>query len=485
MSPFYKLSIFLAALLLARASYAQQEPTPAPQAFTLEQCIEYAVTNSVAAQNAILDQQIASAKVRETVGLGLPQVSGNVSLQHNEQLRRFFGRYTTAPGSFSFFPVTPGANDGDILAAQSPFQLKSSGDAGININQLIFSGSYLVGLQASNAYKDLSFKTANQTREQIIQQVTKAYYSVLISRERAKLFDNNLARVDSLLKNTIALNKNGFAESIDVDRIRVTYNNLKAEREKFLKLNNLSFDLLKFQMNYPLDQPIEVIGKIEDVKVEADLKNYQEGWDYKLRPDYKVLEANQRLQKLNIKNQYAGALPTISASANLGYFTQSNDISGLFSTNTSIPDAGALGPDKWYNYSQFGVSMNIPIFSGFQRHYKIQQEKLTLRKVENGFKSLKQGVDLETKQAATNFENALTSLASQKENMDLASNVARITKVKYEQGVGSNLEVVDAENSLRTAQTNYYSALFDAMIAKVDLDKAYGRLITTTNSESK
>ncbi len=482
MSPFYKLSILLAALLLVRAGYAQQQPTSAPQAFTLEQCIDYAVTNAIAAQNAILDQQIAAAKVKETVGLGLPQINGNVGLQHNEQLRRFFGIYNPNSG-FSFFPNTPGANAGDILAQQSPFQLKSSGDAGININQLIFSGSYLVGLQASNAYKDLSYKTANQTKEQIIQQVTKAYYTVLISRERAKLFDNNLARVDSLLKNTVALNKNGFAESIDVDRIRVTYNNLKAEREKFLKLNNLSIDLLKFQMNYPLDQPIEVAGNIEDVKVEADVREYQSGWDYKLRPDYKVLEANQRLQQLNIKNQYAGALPTLSASANLGYFTQSNDISGLFTTNTNVSDAGTIGPDKWYSYSQFGVSMSIPIFSGLQRHYKTQQEKLTLRKVENGFKSLKQGVDLETKQAATNFENALTSLASQKENMELASNVARITKIKYEQGVGSNLEVVDAENSLRTAQTNYYSALFDAMIAKVDLDKAYGRLIPTNNSK--
>jgi outer membrane protein TolC len=117
------------------------------------------------------------------------------------------------------------------------------------------------------------------------------------------------------------------------------------------------------------------------------------------------------------------------------------------------------------------------IFTGFQRQFKIQQEKLTLQKIDNGFKSLKQGIDLQTKQASISFENAITSLNSQSENMELASNIARITKIKYEQGVGSNLEVVDAENSLRQAQTNYYSALFDAMVAKVDLDKAFGKLL--------
>jgi len=476
MKRFYRLVIFTISWGAVTSSYSQEQ---ASASFTLEQCIEYALKNSINAQNAEIDQQIAIARVRETVGLGLPQVSGSVAIQHNEQLRRFFGRYSTSTTGFSFFPPTSGANDGDILAQQSPFQLQSSGDAGITINQLIFSGNYLVGLQASKAYKDLSFKTANQTREQIVEQVTKAYYSVLINRERTDLFDSNLARFDSLLRNTIALNKNGFAEGIDVDRIRVAYNNLKSERDKFSKLNSLSTELLKFQMNYPIDKPIDIIGKIEEVKIDSDLVNYRDGWDYKQRPDYKILEANQRLQQLNIKNQYAGALPTISGFANLGYFTQSNGIGGIFTTNTNVKDNGSIGPDKWYGYSLFGVTLSMNIFTGFQRQFKIQQEKLTLQKIDNGFKSLKQGIDLQTKQASISFENAITSLNSQSENMELASNIARITKIKYEQGVGSNLEVVDAENSLRQAQTNYYSALFDAMVAKVDLDKAFGKLLPT------
>ena len=475
----------LLVLLLSAGAQAQE----AAQSFTLEQCIDYALKNSINAQNATIDEYIAAARVKETVGLGLPQISGDASVVHNQKLSRFFSTYATAQG-FAGKDANgnpnldvPGLKPTDILASQNFFQLKSGGNASLSINQLIFSGSYLVGLQAASTYKDLAAKTSDQTKEQVIQQVTKAYYGVLINKERTELFTNNIARLDTLLRNTKALNQNGFAESIDVDRIRVAYNNLLAERDKFLNLNQLGLELLKFQMNYPNGQVIDVVGNIQDVVVDINPGNYKEEWDYKDRPDYKVLEVNRRLQELNIKNQYAGAVPSIAAFASMGYSTQSSNVSGIFKTNTNYEDNGIVGPDKWYNFSQFGVSMNIPIFSGLQRHYKIQQEKLTLQKIDNGFKSMKNAIDLDIAQSSIMFENALKSLTAQKENQELASNIARITKIKYEQGVGSNLEVVDAENGLRTAQTNYYSALFDAMVAKVDLDKAYGKLLPSITNE--
>ena len=305
MNQFYKQLLIAIAFVTAGGARAQQQT---PASFTLEQCIEYALINSVNVQNAQIDQQIAAAKVKETAALGLPQVDGSISVQHNENLRRFFSTKQRAFG-FSGLPAAdypnflPGLGDNDVIASQNFFQLKSSGDAGINVNQLLFSGSYIVGLQASKAYKDLSVKTAIQTKEQVVEQVTKAYYSVLINQERAELFDNNISRLDSLLKNTLALNKNGFAEGIDVDRIRVAYNNLKTERDNFLRIRDLSVELLKFQMNYALDQPLEVAGKIADAKVDLDLVGYKEGWDYKTRSDYRVLEANQRLQALSLKNQ--------------------------------------------------------------------------------------------------------------------------------------------------------------------------------------
>jgi outer membrane protein TolC len=425
--------------------------------------------------------------VKETIGIGLPQISATGSIVHNPKLQRFFTTYTGPGGFIGDLSGVPGIQEGDVIAARNFFQLQSSGGASMTVNQLIFNGSYLVGLQATSVYKDLAVKKGNQTKEQIIQQVMKAYYAVLINKERIDLFANNIARVDSLLRNTKALNQNGFAEAIDVDRIQVTQNNLLAERNKFLNLNELGLEVLKFQMNYPMDQPLLVVGSINEVQVDTNLEHYKEGWDYKIRTDYQVLDANRRLQALNVKNQQAAFMPSLNAFATVGYSTQSPKVGGLFQTNTKIEDTGTLGPDKWYSYSQLGVSLNVPIFSGMQRHYRLQQEKIALQKVDNGFKSLKNGIDLEIKQASLIFENAIATLETQRANMDLASRVAQVTKIKYEQGVGSNIEVVDAENSLRQAQTNFYGAMFDAMVAKIDLDKAYGRLlpIVTGSGSSK
>jgi outer membrane protein len=479
----------LVGLFVANVALAQQTEQAA-ESFTLEQCIQYALENSIAAKNADLDQRIAKAKVNETVGIGLPQISGTGSVVHNQTLQRFFAYYPTAQG---FGGVNadgtpkidiPGLGAKDVVALQSPFQLKSSGIASATVNQMLFNGSYLVGLKASNTYKELSVKTALQTDQDIIQQVTKAYYGVLINKERKALFDDNIARVDSLLRNTTLLNQNGFAESIDVDRVKVTLNNLRSERDKFLNLEILGIQLLKFQMNYPPEKGLDVIGSIQDMEVTTSLDSYKEGFDYKNRPDYQVLEVNRKLQALNVKNMYAANLPTLSAFATLGYSTQSPTVGGIFKTNSSFKsgDYPGIGPDAWYQYSQYGINLNVPIFSGLQRHYRTQQEKLKLIQTDNQFIRLKRSIDFEITQATISFDNAMKTLVAQKANQDLAANIARVTKVKYEQGVGSSLEVTDAENSLRTAQTNYYSALFDAMVAKVDIDKAYGKLLPANQS---
>jgi outer membrane protein TolC len=355
--------------------------------------------------------------------------------------------------------------------------LPSNGNAGLTINQLLFSSSYLVGLKAADTYKELAYKNETQTQIQVVENVTKAYYSVLVNNERITLFDNNIARVDSLLRTTTALNKNGFAEEIDVDRIRVTLNNLKSERLKFLNLQNLSISLLKFQMNYPMENPLQIEGDLSSLKVNDQIfSEYNQDWDYKNRIEYKVLETQRRLQELDIKNKYAASMPKLEGFFSYGYSTQSADIAGLFKTESAVPSTESFGPDKWYSYSSFGLTLSIPLFSGLQRTYQVQQSKLELLKTQNNFTSLKQNIDLSIQQNSVTYQNSLETLKSQSENMELAEKVARVTKIKYEQGVGSNIEVIEAESSLREAQVNFYNALFDALIAKVDLDKAFAKI---------
>src|SRR5690606_26824437 len=423
---------------------AQQEDSVS---FDLEDCIRYALENTVEVQNARIDEQIAKARVKETVGIGLPQIDGSVSLVHNEKLPRFFMEYD--PDEIGFFDPgdIPGIEPGDVVAFGNFFQLPSSGDAGITVNQLLFSASYLVGLKAADTYKELAYKTTTQTQIQVIENVQKAYYGVLVNNERIALFDNNIARVDSLLRTTRAMNENGFAEDIDVDRVRVTLNNLKSERLKFLNLQALSLGLLKFQMNYPIEKPLEIRGSLSELSVDDNLfEDYEDGWNYRNRIEYELLDVQRRLQELDIKNKFSASLPSLSAFFNFGYSTQSPDIGGLFKTESSVASTALYGPDKWYNHSNFGITLNVPIFSGLQRNYRMQQARLSLLKIENSYSSLKQSIDLSVQQNTTTFKNSLETLRSQEENMELAEKVARVTKIKYEQGVGSSIEVTDAES---------------------------------------
>lgn len=468
----------LTMFVFANSSQAQQTTS----SFTLEQAIAYALENSVSTKNAILDERIADAKVKETIGIGLPQIDGSVQLMHNQKLGRFFNQVAVLE---QFTGETINAAPTDIAAVNSPFQLKSNGTAGITVSQLIFNSSYLVGLKASSAYRDLARKQVKQTEQQIIEGVAKAYFGALINQERIKLFDVNIARVDSLFVTIKAFNKQGFAESIDVDRTEVTLNNLIAERDKFAGVQELSLAILKFQMNYPQDQELSLTTELASMPVNRDLTEFEQDWSYAKRIDFSILESNRQLQDLNIKNEYSKALPSLVGFANFGMNTQSADIGGLFVTQTNISDDGIVGPDKWYPTTYFGVTLNVPIFSGMQRNYQIKQAKLTALKIENAFIATKQGIDLEIKSGKVSYNNALKGLDTQTRNRELADKIARVTKIKFQEGVGSSLEVVEAESALREAQINYFSALYDAIISKIDLMKAYGKIETLNTSTSQ
>lgn len=469
-----------ALLFLVMGPWGWAQDTGTVSRFTLDDCIEYALANSVDAQNARIDQEIAAARVKETVGIGLPQITGSVVVQQSPTQPRFFGQYFPSDGSgFSFISDADaqalGINPGDVFAAQNFFQLKGYGDANVGINQLIFNGSYIVGLQASQAYKDLSFKEANQTNETIRLNVSKAFYNVLIAEERLTLVQANLKRLDTLYRNTVEMYRNGFAEKLDADRLRVSINNLKSSVLEMESFYDLSVKLLKFQMNFPYGETLELDGTLNDELVQT-VEVPMEELNYALRPDYQVLQANYKLQQLNIRNKYAEALPAISAFANLGYSTQSPNFGGLFSTEADFEGVDAVGPDKWYGYSTLGLRMSWNMFTGLQRNYQIQQQKLSLRQLENGFKAMERSIELEVEQTQMNLDNALRKLDVQKENMQLATEIYEITQTKYEEGVGSNLEVIDADNSLKEAQTNYFGALYDAIVAQLELKKALGIL---------
>ena len=461
----YRLKVLTALIfsLLFNKNFAQTSSATGKKPFSLKQCIDYALQNQYSMKNATLGEALAKAKVGEVVAAGLPQINGNVQLSTNDPLRRMFFDPTN-PSIALFFPPGYKLPDEKVIAMQNFFQLGNTGDAGLSISQLIFSSSYFIGLQAAKTYQDLASKQTEQTKIQVIEAVTKAYYSVLINEERIILFKKNIAQIDSLLKQTKVMFENGMVENIDVKRIEVSYNNVVTETEKFSNILLLSRALLNYQMSMPLDSEMTLTEKISNLSIETKNISSAQKPNYSNRIEVSLLETQKKLQLLDLKNNRFTYLPTLAAFGNVGEFSQSTKFDYLTSNNL------------WYGYAMFGLTLNVPIFDGLKQQHKIQESKLNLKVTENNLSNMQLTVDLQIKTAELNLKNSLSALELQKKNIDLAGEVTRVTKAKFQQGVGSSLDVTTSETSLLEAQTNYYNALYDALISKVDYDVANGNI---------
>jgi len=418
---------------------------------TLEQAIDFAIQNQPSVLNASLEQEIARKKVNELTGLGLPQISGSVDAKD----------YLRVP-TVVIPAIAFGGPEGVIQTAQFGLQYEAS--AGLNASQLLFDGSYFVGLKASKTYAELARKNYQQTKIETALQVSKAYYNVLVNAERMDLLNANVERIKKLRDDTKAFFDNGFVEKIDFDRMDITYNNIVTEKTKTEKLLELGKLLLKYQMGMDMNANLTLTDDLKNIKFDESLPADQQT-DYTKRIEYSVLQTTQRLQELDLKKNRVAYLPNLV-------------LYGGLSTHAYRFDFDFFDSDKaWYPAAVVGATLSIPIFDGFQKNARIQQSKLNLKKIENNFKSLEQGISLEISTAKVNLQNSILSLETQRKNRELAEEVSRVSKIKYDQGVGSNLEVTTAETSLKEAETNYYSALFDALVAKVDYQKATGALI--------
>ncbi|MBK9402522.1 MAG: TolC family protein [Bacteroidetes bacterium] len=417
--------------------------------FSLQQAIDYALANHSAVKNALIEEEIANKKINELIGAGTPQINGSAELNNFLDIPVSF-----VPGEFfdgeagTFFPVQ--------------FGQQYSASAGVSISQLLFDGSYMVGLQASKTYRELSRKQSKQTRTETAVNVSKAYYGALVAEARMEIIDANLERVVKLLSDTKAYYENGFVEKIDVDRIELTYNNLMVEKEKILRYKSISYTLLKFQMSFPAGQEIKLSDKLEEIA----LKNTSipENVNLANRPEYEVMTATKQLQELDVKRYKSLYLPGLVAFGSFSYNNARNQF--------DIFDSGL----RWFPTSLIGLKLSIPIWDGLQKSSKISQSKLTLQKVENAMDLMKNSYALELESAKINFQNYTSSLVIVKKNKELANEIARVAKIKYDNGVGSSLEVVDAESSLREADANFFNTLYDTIIARIDLDKASGQI---------
>lgn len=442
---------FLILIALSMGS-AFAQTNASSSAYSLQQCIDYALENHTSMKNAQLDYESSAEKVKETISIGLPQINGSAAFNDNLKVQSQF-----VPAN-AFDPSAP-ANVVIPLA----FGVKYSANASLTATQIIFDGSYFVGLQAARVYKELYEKSITQTKVDLVEKVSKAYYAVLVNEERLSLIQKNQLLIDKLFNDTKAMRDAGFADNVALQRIEVRKNNLDVEISKMESMVAINQALLKFQMGLPQQENISLTDEIEEVIDEVNTLE-EVTTNYENRIEYKQLEVQKQLMDLDVKNYKSTALPSLSAFGTLG----ANIGSLAFS---DVPQF-----DKWRRFTMVGLNLNVPIFSSFQRSHRIAQAQISSEKVSNSMEQLEQSIELEQLQSKLTIDNSLKTVKAQKSNMALAEEVYRITKIKYDEGMASNYEVIDAETALKDAQTNYYNALYEAVVAKIDLQKATGTL---------
>lgn len=419
--------------------------------YSLKQAIDYAFKNSPNYLNAELEIQNSKYRKKEVLGVGLPQINSSVDLKDYIDIPT-----SLLPGQFF------GAPAGTFIPVK--FGTKYNATAGFSASQLIFSSDYIVGVKAAKELINLSTINVNRSKTDLVSSVSKAYYNVVVNKERTKLLDANIIKLKKIFDDTKAFNKQGFVEQIDLERLEVQYNNLVVEKEKTDRLIGLSESLLKFQMGYKISEPIVLTDSLtfENNDVASLLSGKI---DISKRADYQLLQSQQRLYQLDLKRQRLGYLPTVAAYGSYQYNAQRQKF--------DFTD----GSQSWFKISLIGGTVNLNIFDGLQRHNRIQQAKIAVQKGENNLKNIELAAEIEATISEVTYQNAYASLQTQKRNMQLAQHVFDVSQKKYEQGVGSNLEITNAQTALKEAQTNYYNAVYDMIVSKIDFQKATGTLV--------
>jgi outer membrane protein len=418
-------------------------------AFTVQQAVDYALRNSSTVKNALIDVEIQRQTNKEITAAAYPQINGNATLTD----------YLSIPTSLipaQFFGGAPGTY------APVKFGTKYNAGFGGDIQQILFDGQVFVGLMARKTVMEYANKTKEITEEQIKANVMKIYYQLVVGKTQIASLDANIERFEKLLHDTREIYKNGFAEKLDVDKVEVQLNNIRTEKLKAENQLTAGYEGLKFLMSMPEANTLVLTDTLSEQELKSNILD--ENYSYNDRKEFQLLDIAQKLGQLNVKRYRLSKVPTVTASANLNKNAQRTSFDFF------------KGGGQWFSTSFINFRISVPIFDGGARNARIEKAKLDLLKTNNNVQQFKLSVDNDVAQSRLRLRSALLTMDSQKKNIELAEQVYRTTKLKYEQGLGSNQEIYNAQTELRVAQNNYYGSLYDAINAKIDYLKAIGKL---------
>jgi outer membrane protein TolC len=450
-------------LLMAGWAQAQQR-----YELTVKEAVDLAYKNVVELKNAQIDYQIQVAKNREILGQAFPQLTGNMSTNYYFKVPTILFPDATSTAVYSILKEegVHGSN-GPINTVPSPtlrevsFLQPYNLVVGATLTQLLFQPDVFVGLQARQTALDYSQSLVDQAKEKIKDSAYKRYYAILIAEKQLHFIDESLKRLQKLYHDDSIMYKNGFAEKLDLDKVQVQLNNLSTTRNAVANAVEISYAALKFATGISQNDTIVLKDDLSTASLKNDILT--EGFKYEDRAEINTLNQLQRLQELDLKRHKMGYIPTVSAMANYNY----NGIGPKFFTSEQT---------FWFQGAYVGLNINVPIFDGLQRRSRIEQSRLNVQKLENTVSNVKQAIDLEQKVTYNSLKSALFNLDVQERNMQLAEKVYNSTKLKFEQGLGSSFEVLQADADMQVAQSGYFNALYNAIVAKISYQYSLGKL---------
>ena len=441
----YKLIVLVGISLFGQLLFAQGN-------YTLEEAVDYAIKNNGNMRIEQLKMLDADGQIKEFKSIGLPKLNANIDYNRNIQIP-----VSVVPAEFF------GGMVGEFAEVQ--FGTKNTLTGNLQLSALLFDGTYLIGLKAQRVYKDLVSKQIDLKEYEIKSNVIKAYLAVLIAEKNISIIDNNINNLSNLLSETKAVYENGFAEKLDVDRLELSLNNLNTNKENIVRLIELSKNLLKFQMGYPFEEDITLTDNFDVAVGKATVEKIDlaEEIDVNNRPEFKTLEMQEELQKMNLRVIKAGYYPNL-----VGFISHSQSLQRNKLFNGDEP--GLLPA------TIAGLSLKVPLFDGNEKKGSFQRGQVALETVQIQKEEFSRAMSLQVMNARVSYINAEENVQATKNSLDLSERIYNTTKIKYTEGVGSSIEVSQAEQELYAAQANYINALYDLVTAKSDLEIALGKI---------
>jgi outer membrane protein len=405
---------------------------------TLQDCIQYALAHQPSIMQSLLDEEIAAKEVHSKLADWFPQLDLNANFQHNYKLQT-----SIIQGNLVRFGVINTSN------------------AQFTLTQTIFDRDVLLASSTAGEVEQQAAQTTTEKKIDLVVNVSKAFYSALLSQEQLDLVNQDLARLQQSQKDTYYQYKSGVVDKTDYMRATIALNNAKAEQKQDSEAVNTSYAYLKDQMGYPNDETLDLVYDRDEMENNIYVDTTR-SIDFTKRIEYQLLQTAKSLQESNLDYYDWSFLPSLSAFGAYNFNFMNDKLSELYQKN--------------YPTSYIGLQLSFPIFEGGKRIQQIQEASLELKRSEYDIQSFKNSAGANYVQALSSYKSNLNNYNVQKENLDLAKQVYNTIELQYKSGIKTYLDVITAETDLRTTEVNYISALYQVLSSKLDVQKALGEI---------